>query len=299
MKLIPLNLATFKKIGEGLANYLQKNLTLNITIKLLHMKVKFYTLFFVLFAQSVLMAQVCQPDKMYKDSSAGVYPKPSVGIDKKACINTPYEYIFTVVVPATIVFNGFEIGIDYVRMDTVNAVDSLPKGISYKCNPPNCTFNKNTQGCIVLSGTPTAVNLAPYNYNLKIRAEAFAPGLGALPIEFPGALFPGNYYLRVLKEGNDSCKIVGNSELLPNDLQATVKPNPFTGQTTVSYTLPAQAQLTFTVFNSLGQVVSTRKLEAFAGENTLPFEAENLDGWYYFSLQTESLKSVGKFLVIK
>ncbi len=263
------------------------------------MKANFYYVFLMLVIQSTLVAQVCQPDKMYKDSSAGVYPKPSVGIDKKACINTPYEYAFTVVVPASIVYSGFDIPIDFVRLDTINAVDSLPKGITYKCNPPNCTFAKNTQGCILLTGTPTAVNVAPFNYNLKIRAEASAVGLGILPIEFPGPLFPGNYYLRLLKEGNDSCKVVGTNDLLPNDLQSTVKPNPFTGQTTISYFLENKAQVKFTVMNGFGQVVSSRTFEAFGGENIMLFDAENLNGLYYYTLQTEQLKSVGKLLIIK
>ena len=245
-------------------------------------------------------AQFCKPDAMYKDSSAGVYPKPSVGIDKKACVNTKYDYTFTVVVSKSIPYLGLEIPLYRVGIDTVGAVDNLPKGITYKCDPPNCQFDSNTRGCIILTGIPTAVNVAPFNYDLKIKASAYT-AISPLPltIEFPGTFFPGNYYLRLLPEGNDSCKISANNDLLANDFQTTIKPNPFSNETNISFVTEVPETITFSVYNQFGAILNQRKIESNIGENNILFDAKDLNGLYYYSLQSKERKSVGKLLIIK
>ena len=217
------------------------------------MKHLIFTFLLIGFFSFESSAQFCKPDAMYKDSSAGVYPKPSVGIDKKACVNTKYDYTFTVVVSKSIPYLGLEIPLYRVGIDTVGAVDNLPKGITYKCDPPNCQFDSNTRGCIILTGIPTAVNVAPFNYDLKIKASANT-AFGPLAIEFPGTFFPGNYYLRLLPEGNDSCNISANNDLLANDFQTTIKPNPFSNETNISFVTEVPETITFQHFSVLSIV---------------------------------------------
>ncbi|MGB5026097.1 MAG: hypothetical protein WBO44_12155, partial [Saprospiraceae bacterium] len=73
----------------------------------------FYLIILNFFIVCSVQSQNCLPDSIYRDSSAGVYPKPvsptnpNGGITKKACINKPYEFVFTVVVPDTVLVPAF------------------------------------------------------------------------------------------------------------------------------------------------------------------------------------------------
>ena len=157
------------------------------------------------------IAQFCRPDSTLRDSSAGVYPKPITptnpngGINKKACINKPYEFTFTVVVPDTVQIPILPapLPLEKVAIDTLNAIANLPKGIGYSCNPPNCVFKKNEFGCLLLHGTPTTDNL-PGDFKpvikLKLTVNVGVPF--DYSTEYPGPAFPGEYILTVLDENN-------------------------------------------------------------------------------------------------
>jgi len=262
------------------------------------MKSKIFTIIICFISILQLNAQYCKPDAMYKDSSAGVYPKPSVGIDKKACVNTKFDYVFTVVVSKSIPYLGLEIPLYRVGIDTVGAVENLPVGITYKCDPPNCQFDSNTRGCIILTGTPTNVNLVPKNYDLKIKATANT-AFGPIAIDFPGTFFPGNYYLRLLPQGHDSCNISETKSILANDFQVVAKPNPFSTQTNILFLTDQSEKINFVVRNLTGSIIYQKELDAVIGENNFQFEANDLEGLYLFSLQSRDRKSVGKLLIVK
>jgi len=156
-----------------------------------------------------LQAQTCLPDSTLKDSSAGVYPKPVTptnpngGIQKKACINKAYEFVFTVVVPDTVQIPILPtpLPLEKVAIDTSNAISNLPIGIGYSCNPPNCIFKKNEFGCLILHGIPTNDN-SPGDFKpvikLKLTVNVGVPF--DYTTEYPGAAFPGEYLLTLLSE---------------------------------------------------------------------------------------------------
>ncbi|HEX5625957.1 MAG TPA: T9SS type A sorting domain-containing protein [Saprospiraceae bacterium] len=154
-------------------------------------------------------SQNCLPDSTLVDSSAGVYPKPVTpenpngGIKKKACINKPYDFTFTVVVPDSVTVPIFPnpIPLDRVSIDTVGAITNLPLGIGYACNPPNCIYKKNSIGCLILNGTPTPDNL-PGDFKPVIKLK-LTINLGVpfdYTTEYPGMVFPGEYILTLLSE---------------------------------------------------------------------------------------------------
>ncbi|MBP8726579.1 MAG: T9SS type A sorting domain-containing protein [Saprospiraceae bacterium] len=157
----------------------------------------------------LLQAQACLPDSTLVDSSAGVYPKPITesnpngGINKKACINKPYEFTFTVVVPDTVEIPILPapIPLEKVAIDTAGAISNLPEGLSYRCNPPNCVFNKNQIGCLLLNGTPTDVN-APGEYKpiIKLKLTVNVGISFDYTTEYPGSAFPGEYILTLISE---------------------------------------------------------------------------------------------------
>ncbi len=78
-------------------------------------------------------------------------------------------------------------------------------------------------------------------------------------------------------------------------------PNPFNPSTTIKFALPATADVTLTVYNMLGQKVSTlinRKMNS--GFHSVPFDASNLaSGMYIYRIQAASFASTKKMMLIK
>lgn len=78
-------------------------------------------------------------------------------------------------------------------------------------------------------------------------------------------------------------------------------PNPFNPTTQISFSLPSPEQVTFKVFNVLGQEVAKMDLgPRAAGLHHIHFSAENLStGLYFYSVEAGSMHAVRKMLVLK
>ncbi len=78
-------------------------------------------------------------------------------------------------------------------------------------------------------------------------------------------------------------------------------PNPFNPSTTIRYALPAQAQVTLTVFDALGRSVAELvNGEQVAGEHQVRFDGSRLSsGVYYYRLQAGSWSATRKLLLVK
>ena len=211
----------------------------------------------------------CQPDTLrYRDSSSGVFPlpyiettRPNGGIDKVACIGKAYSFVWTVKLGDTvnIPFNGtvFAAPIDSVLIKQTGAIEGLPTGITYACNPPSCVWKKKTTGCVVLKGTPTAANTVK-TYPLKISGAGYASvGIAALlspyPLTFPGALAEGSYDLKLYAANDTRCTTA--SEDLTEVSAMTATPNPTNGRTVIKIESTVSDKFEFTVTDLLGRRV--------------------------------------------
>ncbi len=78
-------------------------------------------------------------------------------------------------------------------------------------------------------------------------------------------------------------------------------PNPFNPSTTIRYGLPAQAHVTLTVFNSIGQQVAVlQNGEMDAGYHEVQFDAHGLpSGVYYYRLQGGAHSHSKKLLLLR
>lgn len=235
-------------------------------------------------------AQYCKPDSTYRDSSAGVYPKPIIpggagkGIDKKACINKPYEFVFTVAIPDTLTIPGipFLINLNFAKIDTVGAISNLPKGIGYACNPPSCVFPKKTIGCLVLRGTPTNDN-KPGLFKPVIKLT-IGSLFGNLEIEYPGVQFPGEYILELLDE---NCLIATRDINIVND---NFFPNPTEGWINSREEQISDLRLT----DQLGRLIAFQKAPQDS-KFILPEELK--DGFYLLSWKSGTRNYIQKILL--
>lgn len=59
---------------------------------------------------------------------------------------------------------------------TINNVAGLPSGFTYTCNPSNCVFPGGGNGCIWLSGNPTAAQVGTYNLTVNVTLHGVVGG---------------------------------------------------------------------------------------------------------------------------
>jgi len=244
----------------------------------------FYTLSFLSVAcLSNLNAQVCNPDPIYKDSAAGVYPKPEVdniptsntGIYVPACVGKPYQFTLNLFVPDKMTFSGFTIGIKRLFLEA-NAVSGLPAGLNYGCNPDNCDFAANTVGCLSIYGTPTG---APGEYPLSIIAKVETEGLGIQNITFPNDnIAPGQYILRLHADGavcNVGTVDIGAVSKL------SLYPNPVYDKVIVTYDAIRGDKYDISIVDAQGKIVHAEKAQWLEGKHDQPIEASTLPAGYY------------------
>lgn len=178
-------------------------------------------------------SQTCEPNEMFADSTAGVYPKPITdenpdgGIDEPACIGRYYEYTLTVIIPDSVTIDlfGQELSLEIISADvpTEGAIQGLPPGIDYLCVPGNCTMPALTSGCLLLYGTvPEGTD--PGDYDLSLELNITFNGLGRQTFEFPGSVFPGEYFLPVREPSHPDCMTTSSSSLNPSE--PIIYPNP-------------------------------------------------------------------------
>lgn len=194
-----------------------------------------------------------------------------------ACILHPYNQSVTVNVPSQ--YSG--IPMTSVQIATTGAVSNLPTGITYLCDPPNCIFNANTLGCILLYGTPTAANMAPDTLDLGINTTVNT-AIGPVPIEFPGQLPGENHYYLALK---DNACLVGTNDHKSSISYIKSAPNPFSFETTITVESVISGDFQFEVFNLVGLRVHSRVVRLDSGINQFAFDGSQLpNGSYIYSL---------------
>jgi hypothetical protein len=171
-------------------------------------------------ANGIGQDELCTPDSSYADKKANLYPEafhprtnPDGGILDTACINHDYSFVFTAVVP-----DSFETGFGNVKLDSI-AIEKDgflygPKGMEYKCNPPNCNFVSGTLGCIELYGKPEPDNeIKVYDLQIKVKITAL-DGIVVINDTLPQYITDSaHYFLPLMAENSPYCQSLGVYDL--------------------------------------------------------------------------------------
>ena len=220
----------------------------------------------------------CVPDTSIHQF--GIYPDSLTGLSS-GVLGVPYTQVLQVRVPADTVYFGNTVPIDSVLL--VSFV-GLPPGLSMICNPPSCTFLGGTNGCALISGTPTDTGL----YSLTATVAGYAAGF-----PFPLINQTLTYYSIHI------AATVGLQEFSSNAF--TVKqntPNPFSDYSVIDYNIPHKGNVDFKMFNLLGNQVYYFTESANKGANSITVDARKFSaGVYRYSLTFDN-KTVTKSLVI-
>ena len=271
---------------------------------------------FTALSLNALQAQTapCQPDPLYKDSLAGVYPLPydainypTGGVNKPACIGKPYSLVFTVKVTDSVTVKvlgqNTTIPVDSVSVEKTGAILGLPTGLSYACNPPNCVFKKRTSGCVVVSGTAATTNpikIYPLTIAGRFHSDFFIlfTQNNYYDVTFPSSLFPGKYDLSLLAANDAKCTASATNDLADEITNVRNYPNPFGGQTEIRIESKVSGQFSFEVYDLVGKRVGQHPLSIQVGLNTFGFDASELpNGIYTYTISKGTRLVSNKFVV--
>jgi len=242
------------------------------------------------------------PDTIYQDSSAGAYPLPlnnGVGglAEFPACINEPYDLVFTVKLDDSLTLNGLSLDVFSAQIETTGAVEGLPAGLNYLCNPPDCIFPDSILGCIVVTGIPSNENTVG-EYPLKITGSALLDIVGTFPgLTFPGILAEGSYSITLNEEGN--CVDMSTSvNYLEEQISLTNMPNPVQSITKIEMTSLIGGDFQFTVLDMTGRVVQQRPVQLQVGYNAFQLDVSEFEnGMYLYTLSDGKAMIFEKMIV--
>jgi hypothetical protein len=239
-------------------------------------------------AYGAAFAQVtCTPNENLPDSVV-VSPLPfspeipGSGIMDTSCVGTYFELVLTFNVPPLYPSPFGDIPLVSVDIAPQDAIDNLPAGLTYACNPPDCVFPKEEKGCLVIYGTPEAG--AEGIYDLKVEATIVTSFL-PLTITMPDDLQSGNYFLHVESMDFENCFMVSTREALAQTFSISNRPNPSSGWTQIAVQSERSGDFDLTVRDIVGRVLYRQRVHILPGENLIDFDGSRLpSGFYVYSI---------------
>jgi hypothetical protein len=176
-----------------------------------------------------------------------------------------------------------------VTLDSIVLLNvyNLPPGLTYACNPSNCTFLGGTSGCIAITGTPTTAGLYP----LEVRIMTYGKLGGFVAVSQADTIQSYRILINVNASVN-SLSQNSNFEIIKSG------PNPAGENFSFSVNAPAKMNADFEIFNIIGKKVFTENISLKPGENSISHSTKTLaSGVYIFTLKNESRTLTGRFVV--
>jgi Secretion system C-terminal sorting domain len=227
----------------------------------------------------------CTPDVSCIPSGTtyGICPDSATGM-AIGMVGVPYTQVMSMKVPADGTDFGFPTA-TIVSIDIIS-VDSLAPGLSYTCSPSGCVFPGSSNGCILITGTPTMV----WNHQVTVNALAHATVFG-IPASLPQA---NTQYRSIV---NAAAAGIETLDLTKFDV-AQNSPNPFSEFTEIRFSAVSNANIDFQVYNMLGAVVYNKTFKAEKGVNTIKVGDHSFaPGVYMYSI-TNGDKTITKKMIV-
>lgn len=176
------------------------------------------------------------------------------------------------------------VSVDSIRFDSIN---DLPADISWETDQADRTYAKNEVGCVRFYGnTPSAAG----NYTATVIFSAWIDG-GSTPLQQPSSAL-GLFLRFVVTETTG----IQDATLELVDLKLV--PNPFSSNASISFTSEESASYELNVFNTLGQMVRTEKIDVTTGVNHINIQRDGLDAGMYLYNITNGERSISGNMVI-
>lgn len=114
-----------------------------------------------------LNAQVCNVDLNIK--STGVFPS----VLPAGRVNVAYTQVLQYYVNKDTMVNVPNLGLVNAKVDSlrIKQIIGVPNGMGYECNNGNCAIAGGTNGCILVTGTPTQKGIYPLQIVIEVDAS--------------------------------------------------------------------------------------------------------------------------------
>ncbi len=196
-----------------------------------------------------------------------------------AGLNVLYDETVTVIPPGAFVFEGIQLNIIHIRIDSV---ENMPPGIDYFPNAD--TLYPDTAYCIQLTGIPTEVGVDTF----KIYITALVDILDGIEYQ---VVDDSSVVLKVVEVLGSDPKTLTEFRVSPN------VPNPFSDFTRLGYYSPSEKRVELCVYNILGVRVHQEFEIAAPGEHNFGFDGRNLEpGIYLYSVSSSDAYFTGKLI---
>lgn len=212
----------------------------------------------------------------------GICPDSATGM-AIGTVGVPYTQVMSMMVPP----DGTDFGQPLATIVSIDitSVDSLAPGLTYTCSPAGCSFPGNSNGCILITGTPTMV----WNHQITVNAIAYATVFG-----FPANLPQTNKQYRSIVVGPAGVETL---DLTKFDVDQN-SPNPFSESSEIRFSTVSNGSVEFKVFNMLGAVIFDSNYKTAKGVNTIKIDGNSFaPGVYIYSI-TNGDKTITKRMVV-
>ena len=254
----------------------------------------------ILMAQNA-NAQACTPDASHA-GNPGIYPDSITGLEP-APAGVIYNQVITVVLPSDTTVNFPGVGVvtltmNYIKLDSAKLIVAPGDtsgylsdiNFTYACNPDTCYFAGGSSGCLVLqSNTPSVADTGTYQLIVYVTANVTHALLGTF--DAPQSIID-DYFIVIT--GPDAVETLNTSRF---EVGQNI-PNPANGTTTINFTTPNQTTVDFKVYNMLGMVVQSQKVDAVSGMNKIKFNSSEFAEGVYVYTVTNGNTTISKRMVI-
>ncbi|MFL5762869.1 MAG: T9SS type A sorting domain-containing protein [Bacteroidia bacterium] len=229
----------------------------------------------------------CTPDISCIPASQpyGICPDSTTGL-AIGTVGVPYSQVMSIKIPSDPSSFGAPPGTGLTSVE-IGSVDSLAPGLSYTCVPASCNFPASTNGCVLISGTPTVA----WNHEVIVHA------IGHLTFPVVGTPFTQGIDNKQYRSIVIDPAGVETLNLNTFDVDQN-NPNPFAENTQIRFSSVSSANVEFKVYNMLGAVVYGNSFKADKGVNTIKIGANSFaPGVYIYSI-TNGDRTITKRMIV-
>lgn len=175
-------------------------------------------------------------------------------------------------------------------------VNGLPSGLSYACNPTNCTYTPNSLGCINVYGTPEKAGDYPLEVIFKIYP------LAGLSIDYPVSGYTVHIYPPNATNLDPTAGFIQDEDRIDSLFRYQAVNNLIVDDSKLDIYFGMdfdQTEVLFSMTNSLGQAIIRKNLIGYRNkENHIEVDVSDFPDGIYFITIYQRKRKISKKVVI-
>jgi len=265
----------------------------------------------LIFAVTTILAMAQAPTTCSVDpfflamNKAGIWPDSATNFIQ-GTVGAPYGQNITVRVPKDTVQGIFTFCFNRIELSTPASYTNfnLPPGLSFLAGTTVTNsagvfkYPGNATSCSVISGTPTTAG----TYTVQFKVQPYlTPSASSCPISpnYTGgsnAIAAASTLAYYIIKINPAVGI--KEEVNSKSLNITNVPNPFSGNTTIKFTVKDEAPAKICVYNLLGDKIFEDKITTTYGDNSYELNGSNWgSGVYLYTIQYKNFSQTKRMVL--